>query len=331
VDKNANQKQKSAQRRARNRARGQKRTHARVRARPIYTHRTYKVTRRCIERRFLFTPDANAEQINEFVGYCLAYAANQCGVQIHACVFMSNHHHTDLTDPLGNLAVFKQLFHSLLARGINTMRGRFDAVWSPEKASDTRRPTDDETLGDLVYTLTNPVKSGLVKWGNQWLGFTTYGWQFGESRTFKRPDWFFDKQGNMPQTATLTLVRPPIFSRVSDDQVYDILLEAVRTQEEKFHDEFRRTGRRFMGREKLLRQRWNRSPQSFEERFTVAPRVASSSYWLKLAELNRDRAWERAYAAARAELLAGRDAVFPPGTYWMRRFAGVTVGQQLVS
>ena len=52
---------------------------------------------------------------------------------------MSNHHHTDVTDPGGNLVRFKQLFHSLLARGINVLRGRFEAVWSRDRPCDTRR------------------------------------------------------------------------------------------------------------------------------------------------------------------------------------------------
>ena len=35
--------------------------------------------------------------------YCLAHAANKHGIEIHACVMMSNHHHTDVTDTLGEL------------------------------------------------------------------------------------------------------------------------------------------------------------------------------------------------------------------------------------
>lgn len=322
----ATHKRQSKARRVSNRARGEARTYPRVRARPINPGCTYKITRRCIERRMFLTPDEQAEKLNNFIGYCLAHAAKESEIQVHACVVMSNHHHTDVTDPFGNLPEFKQRFHSLLARGINALRGRFDAVWSPEKPCDTRRPTDDETLIDLVYTLTNPVKSGLVKRGDQWLGFTTHGWRFGESRTFKRPDWLFDPDGDMPEELTLTLERPPIFSDRSDDELCELLKDAVLTREKKYQNEFRRSNRRFMGAEKLRRQRWNRAPQSFEERFTRAPRIAASSAWMVLAELQRDREWERRYAAERALVLAGKDAVFPPGTYWLRRFAGVTVG-----
>jgi putative transposase len=83
-----------------------------------------------------------------------------------------------------------------------------------------------------------------------------------------------------------------------------------------------------MGLRKLAKQHWNRAPKSFEERFTVAPKHAASSKWLVLAELQRDREWERQYAAARALLRTGKPAVFPVGTYWMRCFAGVSVAGQ---
>ncbi|MFO7566552.1 MAG: hypothetical protein R6X02_28170, partial [Enhygromyxa sp.] len=194
--------------------------------------------------------------------------------------------------------------------------------------SDTQRVTDDESLGDLVYTLTNPVESGLVKWGRLWPGFTTMGWRFGETRTFKRPDWFFDEEGEMPEEASLTLVRPPIFPELDDDALYEKLMGEVRRRELEFQRQIRRENRRFMGPRKLAKQSWRRAPESFEERFKVAPKVAASSRWLVLAQVQRNREWERAYAAARALWLAGEAAVFPAGTYWLRRFAGVAVAAQ---
>jgi hypothetical protein len=274
-----------------------------------------------------FHPDTKRAEIHNLVGYCLAHAANTHGIQVHACVMMSNHHHTDVTDPEGNLIGFKQLFHSLLARGINALRGRFDAVWSRDRACDTRRHSEDEALTDLVYTLTNPVKAGLVKWGHQWEGFTTHGWRFGESRAFQRPSFLFDEGGNMPEEVHLTLQRPPLYQDLDDEAFFDLLMAQTRRREQMHQEELRcRGGRAFAGVEKLRRRGWNAVPSSFEERFSQTPGVAGSSIWLVLAELQRDRAWERAYAAARDKLRAGLQAIFPEGTYWLRRYAGVRVG-----
>jgi len=319
--------QTSAQRRAQNRAHGEARTHARVRARPLHSGASYKITRRCLERRLFLAPGRDPEQIVSFIGYCLAHTANTYGIEIHAAVVMSNHYHLDVTDPHGQLATFKQQFNSLVARGLNALRGRFDRFWSDDGPCDTRRSGDDETLADLVYTLTNPVKAGLVKWARLWPGFSTVGWSFGETRSFRRPDWFFDAGGSMPEEITLTLVRPRVFAKLDDDALHDKLTIAVREAELRLQSEVRAKGRRFMGVRKLAKQTWSRVAASFEDRFGVAPKVAASSKWLRLAQLQRDRAWERAYAAARERWLAGERAVFPAGTYWLRRFAGVAVAQ----
>ena len=238
---------------------------------------------------------------------------------------MSNHYHIDLTDPLAELVPFKQLFNSLVARGLNALRGRFDSFWSGDGACDTRRIEGDDGLGDLVYTLTNPVSAGLVKWSRQWPGFTTADWRFGERRSFRRPDWFFDESGHMPETAELILVRPRVLEDLDDDDLYERLTAGIREAERAVQAELRANGRRFMGLRKLAKQGWRQVPKSFEERFRVTPRVAASSKWLRLAQLQRDRAWERAYAVARELWLAGEPAEFPIGTYWLRRFAGVVV------
>ncbi|WP_146659766.1 hypothetical protein [Enhygromyxa salina] len=276
----------------------------------------------------LFAPGANPTDLTNFIGYCLAHNAERYGIQVHASLWMSDHHHTDVTDPDGHLVPFKQQLHSLVARGRNARLGRFDSVWSGDDPCDTRRPTDDESLMDLVYSLTNPVKAGLVKWSWQWPGFSTLGWRFGETRIFERPDWFFDKAGGMPEKVSLTLVRPAIFPELDDDALYAKLMEAVREREREIHRSMRRRGRKFMGVRKLARQRWSDVAQSVEERFTVAPKHAGSSKRRVLVEIGRDREWERQYAAARALMLAGKPAVFPAGTYWLRRFAGVAVAAQ---
>lgn len=318
----------SARRRADNRARGGARARSRVRARPIYPGARYKVTRRCLERRLLLAPGEEPERLRDFIGYCLAYTARKYGIQIHAAVVMSNHYHVDLSDPRGQLPAWKQLFNSLLARGVNALRGRFDSFWSCDQPCDTRRPSEDDALADLVYTITNPVEAGLVKWSEQWPGFTTAGWRFGDTRSYRRPEWFFDPQGSMPEEVSLILVRPPIFRELDDEALFEKLSAGVRDRERRAQAKLRAEGRRFMGGNKIAKQSWRRASTSFEPRFGQAPKVAASSRWLQLAELQRDRDWERQYARARRLWRRGEDAVFPAGTYWLRCFAGIAVAER---
>lgn len=87
----------------------------------------------------------------------------------------------------------------------------------------------------------------------------------------------------------------------------------------------RKQGRGFKGVDEVRAQGWKDAARSVDERFAVTPKVAASCKWRRLAQLQRDREWEREYAAARALLRAGEPAVFPTGTYWLRRFVGVSV------
>jgi putative transposase len=256
------------------------------------------------------------------LGYCL----QKYGQKLYAMLVMSNHYHADMMDTDGTLPEFKSTFHGLLGRGINCYRGRSDTFWSGDGGCDTRQPTEEETLSDLVYTLTNATKAKLVKTGSRWPGFSTCGWRFGEVRRFGKPTWFFDENNSdMPDIIEVRLSRPPIFLELSDDELYEKLMECVYAREREIQREVKAKSQRFMGERKLRKQKWNSPPRSRPDRFTVTPKVVASSKWARLAQLQRDRDWEHEYAEARQRHGQGSDVVFPAGTYWMRRYMGVRV------
>lgn len=287
------------------------------------------------------TPDVeSAERLNNFVGYCLGVCLERYGVALHAACVESNHYHANFTDRRGELPAFKATFHGWLARGINALRGRCDRFWSGDEPVDVRPgdPLHDDdggevprtALDDLVYVLTNPVKDGLVRNGGRWLGFTTYAWRFGETRTFKRPDWFFDPHNpDLPDEVSITLERPQdVRPDLDDDELYELLMREVRTREAGYQSKMRSHNRRFMGETKLRKQHWNRAPRSYEERFVVARRVRDPHPLRRRTALVRDRRWRLQYADARARRLRGEeDVVFPHGTYRLRHLAGVRVAQ----
>jgi hypothetical protein len=275
---------------------------------------------------FLATGQA-PEEIKNFYGYSLGRSLQGYGTEMHASNQMGDHHHVDCTDVRGNRPAFKDSLHSTLARGLNAKHGRADTFWSGGGSCDTCQPTDEESLMDLVYTDTNPVAAGQVKWGHRWPGFTTYGWRFGETRVFKRPSWFYDPENpDNPEEIQVTRTRPKVFMHLSDDELFELLMQKIRERERKIQEEMRKANRRFMGETKLLRQHWNASAKSFEERFQVVPKVAAST-WKRLAQLQRDREWERQYADAREARARGENPIYPYGTYWMRLHCGVQVAQ----
>jgi hypothetical protein len=57
----------------------------------------------------------------------------------------------------------------------------------------------------------------------------------------------------------------------------------------------------------------------------LRPRVAKRSKWARIAALVRNHIFAVDYAAARERWRDGLAVVFPPGTYWLQRFASVAV------
>jgi putative transposase len=56
----------------------------------------------------------------------------------------------------------------------------------------------------------------------------------------------------------------------------------------------------------------------------VNPRVAARNKWQRIEALRRNKAFQLAYAAARDAFKLGLgNVMFPEGTYWLARFAGV--------
>jgi hypothetical protein len=102
------------------------------------------------------------------------------------------------------------------------------------------------------------------------------------------------------------------------------LLSGIDRVEESVAAERKRTGTRVIGRRRILAQDWKDSPASVEPRRVHRPRFAGGLD-VRLLALADYRAFQYAYKQARKHWLAGLDALFPVGTYWLSRFAHVAV------
>jgi putative transposase len=281
---------------------------------------TYMITRRCTQRQFLMRPDR--ETNNAFI-YCLADAASRYRIEVLFTVAMGNHHHTGIYDPEGNYPAFLEHFHKLFAKCQNAWRGRWENFWSSEQTSVVRLVEEGDVLDKMTYALTNPVKDRLVERAHHWPGVTSLEPTLRGSRLYaSRPKHFFRHDGTMPETVTLTFRRPKGLEYLSAAEFAALVAERVRHVEETVLAERRRTGARVLGRRGVLGQKWSDRPRSQEPRRGLNPRVAARSKWSRIEALVRNNAFRDAYAAARAAFIAGvRDVLFPPGTYWLRRFA----------
>jgi hypothetical protein len=182
----------------------------------------------------------------------------------------------------------------------------------------------DDLMDKLVYIATNPVKDGLVERVHHWPGPKFLrALLTGTPLRAHRPTHFFREDGPMPATVELHLRLP---DHIPDHGAFLAELERrVHAVEEACAQQRRATGRGVVGRRRILRQSWRDSPSSHEPRRGLRPRVAARSKWVRIAKLQRDAAWDRAYRDARKCLLAGLPAVFPYGTYWLRKYANVQV------
>jgi putative transposase len=289
--------------------------------REIIPGRFYMVTRRCTQRQFLLRPDRDTN--NAFL-YCLAVAAQRFNIDIILPCAMANHHHTVVFDRHGTLPAFTEHFHKLLAKCQNALRGRWENLWAAEQVCTVHLVDNADVLRKLVYAATNPVKDRLVERVHHWPGVNGLAALLAErSLHATRPRHFFSPDGTMPAEVALYLVLPPELG--DPDQFRAELRLQVAADEDKILAERRQTGASVLGRRAVLKQSWRASPTSHEPRRDLRPRIASSNRWSRIEALQRNRQFLVAYRAARECWVMGILIPFPIGTYWLRRFANVSL------
>jgi putative transposase len=289
--------------------------------RQVRPRQFYLITRRCSQRQFLLRPDAATN--NAFL-YCLIAAALRCEIDVLLPCAMSNHYHAVIYDRTGRYPEFIEHFHKLLARSQNALRGRWENLWSSEQTCVVTLVDREAVIDKLVYTATNPVQDHLVDQVHHWPGVNGLGALLaGRPLRATRPLHFFRPDGGMPDALELPLSLPAELGPAA--AVRTELRDRVRAVELACAAERARTGRRVLGRRAVCAQSWQAHPASVEPRRNLRPRVATRSKWARIEALLRNRAFAMEYARARERWRDGLPAVFPPGTYWLQRFASVPV------
>jgi putative transposase len=282
---------------------------------------TFLITRTTVMSLFLLLP---SKVVNNAMEYCMAWAARDKGILIHAICVESSHFHMVVTDPRGLLSDFMQEFDRCTARCIlayyrsifpNT---RFDALFSPaESFCDTLLVNAAAVLDKLVYTFVNPVKDGLVRDYRKWPGFHTRpsDWRKG-TRTVKRPDFYFK---HTPKTLSYSIVPP---TQLGQTQACIELVERyIRDAQQQAAIDIRADGRSFAGVKAVLRRSPLDSPSTQRPRGRLTPSLAAcgdakamtaAAIALKFFRIQYREAW-RAYKDGL------RGVLFPGGTLLMAR------------
>ena len=134
----------------------------------------------------------------------------------------------------------------------------------------------------------------------------------------QRPEHFFSRRGNLPESIDLKLVPPPGFGSAAAYR--SELAAALATLEA----DAARAGAGFLGAKRVLAQRPSDQPAAPAPRRGLNPKVAGRDKWKRVELLRRLEAFLSDYREALEAWREKRRGVcFPAGTYLMRVVHGV--------
>lgn len=279
-------------------------------------------TRKTSEGRFFLRPSPAMDAL--FL-YCLARAVRITGVLVHEFAVLSNHYHVVFTDVRGNRPEFFRELNQFVARGGNRQLGRRENFFKPGSYNAPVLVDGDAIEDKCLYTLCNPVKHGLVKLPEYWNGISSWNFEYGQTKEYKRPPGFFAE--DMRETEYLTLCRPEeLYPELDDAHARKQLKDRATERGHALVKKIRKNGGRIMGMPRVRKQPTNSSPSTRPPRPGIRPNVAGKNKWARIEALQRNAAFLEDHRNARLRFEAGEiDVVFPRGTYLMAKRYGVAV------
>ncbi len=290
----------------------------------------WALSRRTTRRHFLLNPD-EARHMEQAYWYCLAYAAQQHGVSVHAGCLMSTHSHEVVTDVRGELSLFLQSFHRNFALCTKAMRGWPGEVFDKRSTGAHELLTPEATIEAIAYLIANPVEAMAVRYAKDWPGAHTQPRDIGSRLLrIRRPQHYFDPDNpEWPEVIELQLQMPAALqSDYGTGLAQERIAKRVREREHNAWQRSKRTGISFVGPRRVLRQRHTKRARSYEEFGSLNPQFAARGHRKAAsAAVARLRAFNAQYDRALAAWTSGkRTLLFPPGTWWMRVHHGARCG-----
>lgn len=225
-----------------------------------------------------------------------------------------------MTDTQGNYPAFLCQVHKLIAKTLNAHWGRWENLWASEQTSVVELTDAASVLDKIAYTLANPAMAHLVASIDEWPGASSWGALDGRTIEVRRPGWYFDEGGPMPEKVQMRYAVPPAFAGMRRADWAKLVRVAVREKEQAAAEQRRELGLEVVGRAAVMRQSPFGAPQRPVARRGLKPRVAGRNKWRRVEALQRNKAWLEAYRAAFRRLRDGfRDVLFPAGTYELAR------------
>ncbi|MFT6397795.1 MAG: hypothetical protein ACJAYU_002550 [Bradymonadia bacterium] len=289
--------------------------------RQIVAGQVFEVSSRCISRRFFLPP--TREVTNAFL-FIVGHYAQKHGIKLYALALMANHYHLKGLDVHGQLPHFVRDVNAMVARLMNAHHARDDKFWSGDGYHVVRPVHDEDVWRRLMYVSGNPVAADLVSRTEDYPGFVTTPGDIGRTLTYERPS-FFREEGVMPDTVDVVFEVPEQLhlSLAEYKAKYRIELTRVEARERRRRRSERKT---VAGAEVVRRVRVGSVPLSPETWFKGRGDFACKCKKARDAAYAERKAFLDEYAVCRSiwrEDQAG--VMFPPGTWWVKEFAGVVV------
>jgi REP element-mobilizing transposase RayT len=289
---------------------------------------TYLVTRTTSERRFFLRPDP---VVAEVFTYCLFRAAGVHGVDVHAVCVEASHFHLVATDTRGELSEFmrwldRHVALCLMEHYRSAHPGQnLEGIWSKQPFSAALLLTEAAIVEAIVYTLTNPVKDGLVRDYRNWPGVVSRpGDWLKPERYARRPELYFDQDDDEHREVTARLSIPAQFRDRDPDAFVRDVETRIRETQQAAAVTLAHAGRSFMGEKAVCRQDPFASPTSTRPKGGLNPRVAAGGDREALKQgILALRDFRDRYREAWHRFRRGLKAIFPGGTYLLRRLYGV--------
>ena len=285
-------------------------------------------TQRTVDRQFLFKPDPFTRNL---IGASAARALKKFPVKIYWLEYNINHEQSGLApiddspEAATNLVLFKQVFHRLIAEGINDHLDREGAVFS-SRSRDVPCVDNPSVEDRYFYALTNPVKDGLCDKIKHWGGFSTYAalaegkcerytyidgtaWNRAGGRRSKKPRKAFEK------SITLEFTPLPGWENLSVPQRQTRIRRRVRELEQRFREERKAAGRFAMTKERMEKVDHRDRPKTPAEK-TRKPLCHAACLDARKAFEAEHREFRDAHRLASISFLSGQfDVAFPKGSF----------------
>ena len=279
-------------------------------------------SRRTSERRAFLKPTVDVVQA---YSYCLAYMIQKYELEFHGANLVMSHDHKMITDPHGDrIPAFNRDLNSLLARCLNCYYGRCEYFWDPAGPGDVEvAPFGEDVIDKLAYILTNPVKDGLVDIAKKWPALIGNPATLGrEAYQIHRPEWFFDPEGDMPESVTLRPTLPRVRDMAEED-VRRLLIAECKKREREAAEKRRESGRSTLGVKRARRRSHLSVPKSPAPLKSTKPILACKNPDLRASYLEYRKRRDNKYRESLVSLRGGAlDVVFPVGSWAMGHVLG---------